>query len=87
MSKPEFIDSEEVSNITDFVAKFADFANAVASLVVGHRKILVEGGFDVNLSDAMAAELHAQLLGLTPHWQIEQSMFVEDEDEEEDDDE
>jgi hypothetical protein len=58
-------------SILEAVADVAEFANAVASLVVGHRKILVDGGFDVNLSDSMAASLHAQLLGLVHHWELE----------------
>jgi hypothetical protein len=53
------------------VQNIAEFANAVASLVVGHRKILVEGDFDVNLADSMAAALHASLLGLVPVWEQE----------------
>jgi len=52
------------------VARIAEFANAVASMVVGHRKILVEGGFDVNLADQMAAALHAQVLGLSDRWEL-----------------
>ncbi len=58
------------------VANMAEFANAVASMVVGHRRILVEGGFDVNLADQMAASLHAQTLGLVQHWDDEDEMHV-----------
>lgn len=54
------------------IQDFAEYANAIASLVVGHRRILVEGGFDINLSDSMAAALHAQLLGLVHHWETEE---------------
>lgn len=63
------MDSEK--SILEVVAEMADFANAVASMVVGHRKILVEGGFDVNLADQMAASLHAQMLGLAPMFEEE----------------
>lgn len=63
---------KEAKSIIEVVADVADFANAVASLVVGHRKILVDGGFDINLSDSMAASLHAQLLGLVHHWELEE---------------
>lgn len=62
------MDNEE-KNIFDIVGEIADFANSVASLVVGHRRILVEGDFDVNLADSMAASLHAHLLGLVHHWE------------------
>jgi hypothetical protein len=55
-------------SILEAVANMAEFANAVASMVVGHRRILVEGGFDINLADQMAASLHAQTLGLVQHW-------------------
>lgn len=54
--------------ILESVAEMAEFANAVASMVVGHRRILVEGDFDVNLADQMAASLHAQVLGLAHQW-------------------
>lgn len=54
--------------ILEAVAEMAEFANAVASMVVGHRRILVEGDFDVNLADQMAAALHAQVLGLVHQW-------------------
>lgn len=55
---------DDVKTTLEQIHDLAEVANAVASLVVGHRKILVEGGFDINLSDAMAANLHASLLGL-----------------------
>lgn len=80
---------EDHKNILDIVAEMADFANAVASMVVGHRKILVEGGFDVNLSDQMAAALHAQMLGLVHHFEEEPDFqvleFLVGNDEDEDD--
>lgn len=60
------------------IANIAEFANAIASLVVGHRKILVEGNFDVNLADSMAASLHASLLGLVPAWESDDGeVFIE----------
>ena len=62
--------------ILEAVAEMAEFANAVASMVVGHRRILVEGDFDVNLADQMAAALHAQVLGLVHQWQAEDEMDV-----------
>lgn len=77
-------DSDE-SNM-DVVADIADFANGVASLVVGHRHILVEGGFDAGLADVMCQALHAKLLGLDiwdSNGVVEWPDF-EDEDEEED---
>lgn len=58
-------------SILEAVANMAEFANAVASMVVGHRRILVEGGFDINLADQMAAALHAQTLGLVQQWDDE----------------
>lgn len=58
-------------SILEAVANMAEFANAVASMVVGHRRILVEGGFDINLADQMAAALHAQTLGLVQQWDYE----------------
>lgn len=67
------MDSEEKS-ILDAVAEMADFANAVASMVVGHRRILVEGGFEINLADSMAAALHGQMLGIAHHWETEDDM-------------
>lgn len=78
--------------ILESVAEMAEFANAVASMVVGHRRILVEGEFDVNLADQMAAALHAQVLGLAHQWQAEDDMdvrvleFLVGNDEDEDDD-
>lgn len=84
---------EEVNQktILEAVAEMAEFANAVASMVVGHRRILVEGDFDVNLADQMAAALHAQVLGLVHQWQAEDEMdvhvleFLVGEDDEDDD--
>lgn len=75
--------------ILEAVANVAEFANAVASMVVGHRRILVDGGFDINLADQMAAALHAQTLGLVQQWDDEEEYHVatfivgEDDDEEE----
>lgn len=48
----------------DVVGDIAEFANGVASLVVGHRRILVDGGFETGLADVMCQALHAKLLGL-----------------------
>lgn len=59
---------EDEKSPLDEIANIASVANAIASLVVGHRKILVDGGFNVDLSDSMCAELHAHLLGLGPVW-------------------
>lgn len=73
--------------ILEVVAQMAEFANAVASMVVGHRLILVEGGFDINLADQMAAALHAQVLGLVhqfddePEIQFMEFLVADDEDE------
>lgn len=64
-------------NILERVASMAEFANGVASLVCGHLKILREGGFSFELSEMMAAALHAQLLGLNHHHEEEQGEFVE----------
>jgi predicted regulator of Ras-like GTPase activity (Roadblock/LC7/MglB family) len=78
--------------ILEAVAEMAEFANAVASMVVGHRRILVEGEFDVNLADQMAAALHAQVLGLVHQWSDEENNmdvhvleFLVGDDEDEDD--
>lgn len=62
--------------ILEAVAEMAEFANAVASMVVGHRRILVEGEFDVNLADQMAAALHAQMLGLVHQFEEEPDFRV-----------
>jgi predicted regulator of Ras-like GTPase activity (Roadblock/LC7/MglB family) len=73
------IDTMEIENsVLQSVANVAEYANAVASMVVGHRRILVEGGFDVNLADQMAAALHAQVLGLAGQWEEEPNheMFI-----------
>jgi len=91
------VDNEDVGSGTDTervsaleaVQNIAEFANAVASLVVGHRKILVEGGFDPNMSDQMAAALHASLLGLSELWDFDSMDTwpdIEDEDEDDSDD-
>jgi hypothetical protein len=45
-------------------------------MVVGHRRILVEGGFDINLADQMAAALHAQTLGLVQQWDEDEGVHV-----------
>lgn len=76
--------------ILEAVAEMAEFANAVASMVVGHRRILVEGDFDINLADQMAAALHAQVLGLVHQWNNEDEdihvlEFLVGNDEDEDD--
>lgn len=63
-------------SILEAVANVAEFANAVASMVVGHRKILVDGGFDINLADQMAAALHAQTLGLVRQWDDDEEVHV-----------
>ena len=63
-------------SILEAVANMAEFANAVASMVVGHRRILVDGGFDINLADQMAAALHAQTLGLVQQWDEEDEVHV-----------
>lgn len=70
----------------DMVADIAEFANAVASLLVGHRRILVDGGFDNNMADHMCEGLHAKLLGLVheewePDYEIEFLQPGEDEEE------
>lgn len=70
---------EEEANqktILEAVAEMAEFANAVASMVVGHRRILVEGEFDVNLADQMAAALHAQMLGLVHQFESDDEFHV-----------
>lgn len=79
--------SAEVESPLDYIANIAETANAVASLVVGHRKILVEGGFDPNLADSMCSTLHAKLLGLGPVWSLfdqedEDDSWVDDDDDE-----
>lgn len=70
---------EEITQktILEAVAEMAEFANAVASMVVGHRRILVEGEFDINLADQMAAALHAQVLGLVHQWQAEEDVDIQ----------
>lgn len=78
---------DEPRSIVEQVAQYADFANAVANLVCGHRKILVEGEFEVHLADQMAAALHSNLLGLVypgdPETDFELlEMFIEEEDDE-----
>lgn len=82
-------ESKQLSTL-DVVADIAEFANAVASLLVGHRRILVEGGFDPNMADSMSAGLHAKLLGLDilPDWEPEwEPEFIEDDKEDDRDDE
>lgn len=64
----KLIESEEP---LDAIANIASTCNAIASLCVGHLKILVEGGFDVNLANSMTANLHAHLLGLHPMWEVD----------------
>lgn len=66
----------------------AEYANKIASLVVGHLNILLEGGFNVELANAMAAALHARLLGLDlwePEEEVEAFFYNDLEEEEEDD--
>lgn len=65
---------EIIKSPLEAIQDFAEYANSIASLVVGHRRILVEGGFDINLADSMAASLHAQLLGLVPTWELEDDL-------------
>lgn len=82
------MDNEQKSTL-DVVADIAEFANAVASLLVGHRNILVEGGFNPILADNMCYGLHAKLLGLAPEWEPddEDGMIIHVLHEEDDDDE
>lgn len=80
-------ESEPGPTQLDSIANIAEVANAVASLIVGHRKILVEGGFDPNMSDAMCQALHAKLLGLGPIWSFDDEdeldeSWVDDDDDE-----
>lgn len=63
--------------------EFAEFANDVAALVVGHRKILVEGGFDINMADIMSARLHGEVLGLLDERERQNALFYAYEEEEE----
>lgn len=64
----------EGKSTLDVVADIAEFANAVASLLVGHRGILVSGGFDPNMADHMCFGLHAKLLGLVHEWEPEEDL-------------
>lgn len=64
----------EGKSTLDVVADIAEFANAVASLLVGHRGILVNGGFDPNMADHMCFGLHAKLLGLVHEWEPEEDL-------------
>lgn len=70
-------ETADVKTTLEQIHDLAEVANAVASLVVGHRKILVEGGFDLNLADAMAANLHASLLGLVVVYGGEEDQVLE----------
>lgn len=70
-----FIVSErsEVESVSamESLQNIAEFANGVASLVVGHRRILVDGNFDPNMADQMAGALHASLLGIAHLWRFD----------------
>lgn len=82
---PEPEPPKEYSQL-DAIANIAEVANSVASLIVGHRRILVEGGFDPNMAEAMCQALHAKVLGLGPVWSFEDtdddSSWIDDDDDE-----
>lgn len=71
------MDETSEKSTLDQIADVAEQANAIASLVVGHLKILLEGGFDFAVANGMAASLHAHLLGITEIWQVEPEFEVE----------
>jgi hypothetical protein len=73
------VNAEQQSQL-DAVANIAEVANMVAALVVGHRKILVDGGFDVNMSEIMCQALHAKVLGLGV-WSFDDDFILEEEEE------
>lgn len=60
---------EDQKSILNIVADISDFCNSVAEMLCGHRKILVDGGFNGDLVDNMCFNLHAKLLGLFQEWE------------------
>jgi len=58
------MENDGPKSITEVIAEFGDFSQSVASMACGHRKILVDGGFPVDLADYMAMSLHDKLLGI-----------------------
>lgn len=57
-------DDKKEQSILETVAEIADFSNSVAELIVGHLRILVNGGISQDLAEVMCQALHARLLGL-----------------------
>jgi hypothetical protein len=71
----------------DYLADFASFINGAASLIVGHRAILIQSGMNPVVVDQMCYNLHTFFLGsideeFTP---ADFTDFTEEEYEEEDD--
>lgn len=54
---------KERPSLLEDVMEFAEIANTVASLLVGHRAILISGGIDPAVVDNMIYKLHAKILG------------------------
>lgn len=66
------IESMTVESLQDLLEK----ANIVAAFLVGHRRILTEGGFPQDTAERMCEVVHFRLLGIDES----AGMFASDED-------
>lgn len=58
------VKEETVSrSLLEEIQDFAEMANIIASLLVGHRAILISGGIDPAVVDQMVYNLHSSTLG------------------------
>lgn len=53
----------EKPNLLEEIMEFAEIANTAASLLAGHRAILIDGGIDPAVVDQMVYNLHSKILG------------------------
>lgn len=61
------VEEPEGKSLLESIHDFAEIANAAASLLVGHRSILISGGIDPVVVDHMIYNLHCKLLA-TGEW-------------------
>lgn len=65
----------------DAIGDFAEFINAAASLIVGHRAILIESGINPVVVDQMCYNLHSYFLGNIDDTEVVFEAYEEFEDE------
>lgn len=66
-----------IKNIAESIMEFAEIANTAASLLVGHRAILISGGIDPAVVDQMVYNLHCKILGTGSYDSFPVAEFIE----------